>query len=609
MDGEPPRFLRRPLDHAQASNDFVDFPVEELVTPELDIRGIVAQAGLSIAELPIPFGALAGLEAVFLADAHQDAVVGKLPERRIDRTAEFNIVGGKVVDDQIGEMALGRPDAGIRPRIPSQPADQEDQPADAARKRALGLVDPDDPLVDFAQQHTGIDHLGRERVEQFVSGDHRAERPGGQLAQGVMDDTQLRAQLAVGAGGVDLAETFLPESPTNRQQGIVVDKGRAVLGGLAETGPLELPRDLAAVLVEQRAQAVDGAGLLLEQNLAGDGLHIGIGEWDADREAIHQLLEEWHVGQRALPSADNHHAAVELLFNGFCDLRDEHGAFGGITDILLHFIQHDERARQPVGAAGGMRQRVLGRAQELLRADVGGLGRKLRPDRLPGFDLAGREGWVAGEDGAGERAAHIEIIEFAFETPTLRLDRGSHDIEVSLGVQPHAEPCLGVLRRQTGGTKQQPEDGEAHMVGAAAGQRTGRGHEAAGAPSGNIKLAQQCGQILGNRWNQAPRRRPVGEFGVAPKVAEHLQEVRLAAAEEAADPSAPLAGPAQIVEERADDPLDAVRILTLTDEGREFAAQLLRYLLVLPVGDARLALVDEGMRRGIPLEDILDLHP
>ena len=256
-----------------------------------------------------------------------------------------------------------------------------------------------------------------------------------------------------------------------------------------------------------------------------------------------------------------------------------------------------------------MRQGVLGRAQELRRRDVGGLGRELRPDRLPGLGFAGREGRGTGEDGAGDRAAHIEVIELPLEAPALRLDRGFHGVEAPLGVQPQAEPGLGVLRRQAGGAQQQPEDGEAHVVGAAAGQRTGRGHEAAGAPGGDVELAQQRGQIFGDRGDQAARRRPVGEFGVAPQVAEHLQEVRLAAAEEAADPGAALAGPAQIVEERADDPLDAVRILALADEGRELAAQLPHHLRVLAVGDPGLALVDEGVRRRIALEDVLDLHP
>ena len=58
-----------------------------------------------------------------------------------------------------------------------------------------------------------------------------------------------------------------------------------------------------------------------------------------------------------------------------------------------------------------------------------------------------------------------------------------------------------------------------------------------------------------------------------------------------------------------DDPLDAVRVLALADEGRKLAAQLLHHPRVLPVGDARLALVDERVRCGGALEDILDLHP
>ena len=57
-------------------------------------------------------------------------------------------------------------------------------------------------------------------------------------------------------------------------------------------------------------------------------------------------------------------------------------------------------------------------------------------------------------------------------------------------------------------------------------------------------------------------------------MAQHLEQVRLAAAEEAADPCGFLVGLAQAVEVRADDPLHAIGVLALAHKRRELAAQL-----------------------------------
>ena len=166
---------------------------------------------------------------------------------------------------------------------------------------------------------------------------------------------------------------------------------------------------------------------------------------------------------------------------------------------------------------------------------------------------------------------------------------------MAFGVKPYAKSRLRVLLRQVGGAQERPEDGEADMIGAAAGQRAGCSQKAAGAPARDVKLSQQRVKIFGYCLNQTSRRRAVREFGVTPEVAKHLQKVRFAAAEEAADPCATLAGPAQIVEKRAYNPLDAIRILPLADESRKLAPQLLHTLFVFPVRYSCLTLVDEGM--------------
>ena len=84
--------------------------------------------------------------------------------------------------------------------------------------------------------------------------------------------------------------------------------------------------------------------------------------------------------------------------------------------------------------------------------------------------------------------------------------------------------------------------------------------------------------------------------------------MRLAAAEEAADPCGFLVGLAQTVEVRADDPLHAVGVLALAHERREFAAQLFECLCVMTVDDPRLPLVDQGEGIRISLQNVLDLH-
>ena len=84
--------------------------------------------------------------------------------------------------------------------------------------------------------------------------------------------------------------------------------------------------------------------------------------------------------------------------------------------------------------------------------------------------------------------------------------------------------------------------------------------------------------------------------------------MRLAATEEAADPSAPLISPAQIVDERANDFLDAVRVLPFADEGRKLTVQFQHGTFVLTIRDACLALVDERMGRRVTLQNVFDFH-
>lgn len=140
----------------------------------------------------------------------------------------------------------------------------------------------------------------------------------------------------------------------------------------------------------------------------------------------------------------------------------------------------------------------------------------------------------------------------------------------------------------------------------------GRAPAAASSPpralAGRVELAQQTAHLVGHQGHQAARRRAVRELRVGPQVARHLQQVRLAAAEEPADPRGLLACLGEVGQERRQEALDAVGVLALAHERRQLAAQLLEDLLVRLVGDAGLPLVHQGVGRGISLKDVFDLH-
>jgi hypothetical protein len=99
-------------------------------------------------------------------------------------------------------------------------------------------------------------------------------------------------------------------------------------------------------IFEDEPDVFDSGGLLLQQHLPCDRLHLCIREWHADREPIEQIGKQLHLGERALPSAHDHHAAVELFGNGLDDLGYERRARLGVANILLHLVENEERAGQ-----------------------------------------------------------------------------------------------------------------------------------------------------------------------------------------------------------------------------------------------------------------------
>ena len=124
-----------------------------------------------------------------------------------------------------------------------------------------------------------------------------------------------------------------------------------------------------------------------------------------------------------------------------------------------------------------------------------------------------------------------------------------------------------------------------------------------------VQLAKLRLNLVGQAAaNQTARGRSVGERGVHPQVGEHLQEVRLAAAEEAADPRGVLLRRAEVREIAIENALEGVAELPVADEGLELRPQLFPGRLVGSVDDARLPVVGEPRRARVAIEHLVDLH-
>ena len=245
-----------------------------------------------------------------------------------------------------------------------------------------------------------------------------------------------------------------------------------------------------------------------------------------------------------------------------------------------------------------------------LGRDVGPQRRKLLGQQLPRRPDVDREAGVRGDQRLGDDGTNVEVVELAQPVLPVRLDRGANAVEQPPPAQPEAEARLGVLRGPATGTEQNREHGVPDVIDAAPEHRAGGGH---GGPPRPVRVGVQLAKLGPNlvgqpAANQTAGRRPVWELGVHPQVGEHLQEVRLAAAEEAADPRRLLLRGPEVREIAVENALERVAELPVADEGLELGPQLLHRRLVGLLGDARLPAVGEPRRARIAIEYFVDLH-
>ena len=121
-------------------------------------------------------------------------------------------------------------------------------------------------------------------------------------------------------------------------------------------------------------------------------------------------------------------------------------------------------------------------------------------------------------------------------------------------------------------------------------------------------LRQQLVHVVRQPRESAGAGFVLGEGVVRPEEAEHFRQVRLAAAEEAADPRGRLLGLTLMVYVGLQDPNQPAPILALADEVLQLEAQRLALVGVQSVGHGRDAVVEERDPIGILPKDVPVLH-
>ena len=596
------RFLARPVGEPQRPQRRLHRAAEQRGAHAAHGGGISGEPALPVAELRFPVAALAGLQAELPAELQQRAGGDQLVQERRQPAAQRRAVGRQVPHQQVGQRLRGGVHADVGPGVTRELADQEDQRAQPRLEEVVGRAAgalPDDRLVQLAQQHAGLLQTGRLFVEQEVGRHDAAERLAGGAADGVVDDAELGAELPGGAGAVDRAQRVLPEAPAHRQQRVVVDQNLLILGARADPAAGQVAADFPRVRLQGRADRGNPILALGQHHAPDHRLDVGIGQLHVDREAALQAVQRRGAGQRRLTGADEQQAVAEPLAARLDHLLDDVGAVGVLADVLLHLVENDRRRRQR--AAG--RQRLLQRVDELVGGDVGGLG-ELSAQHRPDLPLVAGEAGIGGEQRAGDDRTHVQVLQLAPKRPPCRLDRGAHPVVEAVLLEPQAELRQGPALRQTGRLEDDAEQRQPDAVPGTGAQHAGRGVQPAPAPPQGGDLGEQVPHLLRQPRQAARGGAILREREVGPQEAQHLCQMRLAAAEEAADPGRRLLRLALVPEVGLQDADQTAAVLAGADEVAQLEAQDAALVRGRGVGHGGDAVVQQGDLVGVLPVDV-----
>ena len=361
--------------------------------------------------------------------------------------------------------------------------------------------------------------------------------------------------------------------------------------------------DLPRIRLQHRLNVVHPIRTLGQNDSSDHRLDVVIRELDVDREPPLKTLQRRGAGERRLSGAHEEEPVAEPLAARFDDLLDDVGAAGVVPDVLLHLVEDDDGARHP--AAGG--ERIVQRVRELVRRDVPRL-RELGTESRPRLLLAGRETRVRGEQCPRDEGAHVEGAQLPPEVPPVRLDLGSNPFVEPVLPQPEAEARQWKALRKPGGLEHDAEQGEADAASRPRAERSRGSVQPMSSPAEGRDLPQELPCVV-REMREAAGAGPVfGKRVVRPQKAQHLRQVRLAAAEEAADPGGRLLGLALAAEVGLEDPDQPAPILAFAHEVLELEAQGAAFVRGHRVAHGRDAVVEQRDAVGVLPEYVAVLH-
>ena len=255
-----------------------------------------------------------------------------------------------------------------------------------------------------------------------------------------------------------------------------------------------------------------------------------------------------------------------------------------------------------------VRERPARDVDELFGRDVYAGRRELAVDRLPGaWHVAGKAGHGV-DHRLGEKGADVEVVQFTAPVLAGGFDRAPNGVELSLVQQPRAEPSLRVLRWPTPRAENNLQHRAPDPL-VAAEQSPRRRHRHLTDPSRlRVQFTQRCDDVIGKRGSrQTARGGAVRELRVAPEVRRHLQQMGLAAAEEAADPGRILARRTEIAQVAVQDAPKRIAELPVANEGREFLAEHARPAVIIAVNPG-LTVVRQARAARVAVEEVVNLH-